>query len=493
MTPTALQDCRVACIPKEAKIQQHLLEPKSLRPISLLSGWWRVWSATWLRHEPIQKWAKSFIPVTQAGGLPGSCGPEVMAAVSDVELQKHGYGISLDFRHAFDAIPAQLLGKALLSVVPPSVRPWLSTVTAQMSQLKRWYTYGGHVHEHFLCPGVGLPQGDASSPLLMSLLLRVGMEIISKQFGDRIFQCTFMDDRTLIGSDPNDLLAAKDLWGLFAQAFKMAENDSKAQFACVGQPSVGVFTQPFLEVLGTLVGQPSPSDIERNPRTRARLQQTLKMARRIGFLPQAMLARHTDLHIFCRTAFVCGWVAANPTPKLTSQYNAGVWRVVGKLKYSIRGLRSVIGGAISELDPAVLWRQLRVLAKRNVLLQQLQRPVGHDQLHLLLVDDKVWKTLSHSLRETWRRMQMQMLDFSSRHELEDYRFEDVQAFERIALGGSGSSQVLTLGLLQWAHFRVQMFELVVIHSIALSVNAVWSIQSGIIFGSAILSRYPKIC
>lgn len=49
--PEALNHCKMIHVPKKLARQ---LEPGQLRPISVLSIWWRVWSACWLASSYIR-------------------------------------------------------------------------------------------------------------------------------------------------------------------------------------------------------------------------------------------------------------------------------------------------------------------------------------------------------------------------------------------------------------------------------------------------------
>eukprot|EP00438_Fugacium_kawagutii_P036025 Skav225105 [mRNA] locus=scaffold3924:92771:102028:- [translate_table: standard] len=348
LPPSQLRHCRIACLPKESKIVEHTLLPAGFRPVSILSGWWRAWSSTWLRSDSVARWSGQFLPSTIAGGTPTSVGPEVMASLLDAELSQRGYGVSMDFQHAFDCVNTTVMREALLKVAPAGLHPWITLLTTQWSTMSRWFSFKGHLHEKPLVTKLGVPQGDAASPLFIVLLLRVGHFVIEQQMGNRCFQAIYMDDRSAITASFQDALAIKDLWLLFADAFHMRENTNKIQLIDLSGQEED--SKPFAEVLGCVIGKPQSLDLRDSSRCAQRLNKACRMAGRIGLLPLPILSRHEELHVFCKTAFAYGWVAAFPHSSFCRRYDKMLWRSIGKMSYAVKQLRSAVqpGG-----DPGV--------------------------------------------------------------------------------------------------------------------------------------------
>ena len=88
------------------------------RPICVMSSLWRAWSSTWIRSTCITEWISNLFPATVAGGIPGSHGPETLAAVVDHQVHALHHGVSLDFKHAFDTVDLGLMHLALQQSVP---------------------------------------------------------------------------------------------------------------------------------------------------------------------------------------------------------------------------------------------------------------------------------------------------------------------------------------------------------------------------------------
>ena len=55
------------------------IEVKNLRPITVMSSFWRIWAAMWLQSAALQTWRQQYIPACVAGAK-GGLGAEDLAA-----------------------------------------------------------------------------------------------------------------------------------------------------------------------------------------------------------------------------------------------------------------------------------------------------------------------------------------------------------------------------------------------------------------------------
>lgn len=101
LVPSCLLDIRVAMIPKPHKVIDACIALCDLRPVSILPVPWRIWSRTWLQSMALQEWMAHYLP-PWVGGVPSSAGTEILAALLDGLILRHGFGASFDFKHAFD-------------------------------------------------------------------------------------------------------------------------------------------------------------------------------------------------------------------------------------------------------------------------------------------------------------------------------------------------------------------------------------------------------
>ena len=72
-----------------------------LRPISILSTWWRVYVSAILQTEPAQHWLAGELPLEQAGGRRGRDAAATFTVLAESYSIGH-YVASLDLAKAFD-------------------------------------------------------------------------------------------------------------------------------------------------------------------------------------------------------------------------------------------------------------------------------------------------------------------------------------------------------------------------------------------------------
>ena len=176
LTPSVVKHVKVVYVPKTPKIVDHTLTPDNFRPISVLSGLWRAWSKTWLRSQWTSCWANHIIHAMMSGALPNRPSPESIAAALDSQLQLMGFGVSLDYYHAFDTVDLRLVREVLLNITPPPCRSWLNTLCNTWLDLQRRSSLGGQIADKPLLLECGIPQGDSCSPLVLGALLRFGFD-----------------------------------------------------------------------------------------------------------------------------------------------------------------------------------------------------------------------------------------------------------------------------------------------------------------------------
>ena len=70
VTPTCLQHCQVSCLGKQKKEIHGCLAAESFRPVSVLSIFWRAWSATWINSIWVDRWRSQLFPANMVGGYP---------------------------------------------------------------------------------------------------------------------------------------------------------------------------------------------------------------------------------------------------------------------------------------------------------------------------------------------------------------------------------------------------------------------------------------
>ena len=434
--PDCVAHCKLVCVAKKDK---RCLSPNEYRPICVMSSLWRAWSSTWIRSSCISEWISKLFPATVAGGIPGSHGPETLAAIVDHQVHALHHGVSLDFRHAFDTIDLELMHLALKKAAPECMIRWIDLVFKKWLNMSRWIQYDGCVHNVAIVTKAGLPQGDPASPLIMNVLMWHCMQEVNKACADpSLFHVTYMDDRTLAANSQQTIKKAEEEWTRMATEYHLMENHQKAQH-------VNVENFDSMEVLGALIGRPLPCEDKMSKATK-RLEASAMRFRRVSFLPLKHQQKLLTANIFARSGLEYGWIASKPTDQQMKSQEIWLWKCLGRTHYSSPYMRSVIVGAHSHMRFMLLKKQIRVLARRDQALQTMGLAVGRTPLNQMIEDDLqllgwncidefwthpdyeqgfkvldlndeiLWRKASHNIRESFRKVAFEGLVQSGRHD-----------------------------------------------------------------------------
>eukprot|EP00435_Cladocopium_sp_Y103_P020398 s2555_g5.t1 len=451
LSPTILKHSKICFVPKIGKKHNNVTSPGKLRPICVFSTWWRAWSSTWMRSHALLR-LESVLP-RSIKAKPGTSGAEVAAAVFDYKANAMGFGASLDYSHCFDCVGLGLLHGAIGDSLPFGLRPWFELLMEHWKGNNRWILYGGHPFSTPYLAQIGISQGDAASPLMLNLLMAFGEHwVLSRRHGiGSVEHCIYMDDRSFVAENKDDLEELIDLWGLFACKFHLIENQEKTQrFSTLKQDDDPRYMQQ-IEVLGAVVGAPSFDYTKNHEKSLKRVFAASSTARRISGLPISQNLKSTTLASFAGGKLTYGWISSKPTCQQATSYSNMLWKSLGHLHYAVPQLKRLLIGAHLDAEPCVLSRQLFVLAKRNAELfgneSHLQNMwvaldyMVHEGLQDLgwfchgytwfheelegsfkfydVVEKKKWPTVLHLFRESFRWSMWQSLQQSSRHEFKD--------------------------------------------------------------------------
>ena len=225
-TPGILKQIKLVYSPKVSKTQMGTISVNGLRPITVFSCWWRAFSAMWLDSPRLQT-LHNILPKDIA--CRSSHGPEVQACVADFLLSKWHFGATLDLSLCFDTIDVEMLCDGLLGDFPKDPHNWVLTKCNHWLSCERWVHFNKYVGDK-LSPRIGIPQGDPASPLFLTLLLWLGYNRVEQNRPPgNLFQCIWMDDRTIICDNQHLLDTAISRWSEFAKHFHLMENLNKTQ------------------------------------------------------------------------------------------------------------------------------------------------------------------------------------------------------------------------------------------------------------------------
>ena len=280
--PAALCFWKIVTLPKKRAGALPTLD--EIRPIAVGGAVYRMWSHIRLRH--LAAHLAQFLENNQAGGIGGEDVTSMLLSL-DVDLDCESYPclMALDFAKAFDSTDFALCLAVFKRLGVPT--PVLQLLQAQWGNQKRWLTFAGTCAEHPIVNCLALPQGDPFSPIAMSLLLT-----LAKRRQERLVPDSkallYLDDRTLVASNPTALNNALSAWEVFHQTTRLKTNRSKTQVAgrtwegFVQFQNAGLTPSATAEVLGVTVGVLPRSHSGAEKR---RSQTCHKIAQRLAVLP----------------------------------------------------------------------------------------------------------------------------------------------------------------------------------------------------------------
>ena len=194
------------------------VRPKDLRPIAVLSVWYRILLTAVSRQEAVQQWILRIAPAACHGGLRGR---SVATALSQLlpALEQGSTALALDYRKCFDMThPKLVLGHMKLHRWPPGLMSLFEHVWLQQH---RWLELGHLVDATPHIVSSSLPQGDPFSPLGLLLVLGDATQEVAAL---GVSQSVFMDDRVLVAPTVRQLLRAQQLWARWSERLGLQEN-----------------------------------------------------------------------------------------------------------------------------------------------------------------------------------------------------------------------------------------------------------------------------
>eukprot|EP00438_Fugacium_kawagutii_P004919 Skav217258 [mRNA] locus=scaffold47:990272:991468:+ [translate_table: standard] len=274
---------------------------------------------------------------------------------------------------------------------------------------------------------IGIPQGDAASPLILALTLAKGVaDVQALAPVSQLFQSVYMDARFIAAASRPLLLAAINKWAEFSSSVHLVENPSKLQ-TCDLQDEPG----GYMEVLGCIIGAASRQTFYDHPKNTDRLLRAKNTARRVGFLPLRVEDKISNLGIFARSQAAYGWISGRAPAHGVTNYDSTLWKAAGKFAFGVPKIKTIISGCHMELAHSVFLSQLRTLVFRREVLARAGHSVRNRLDEMVLeqlehfgwfengmvwfhqdldcqfewrhiLDDKSWKRISHFLRQSFR-------------------------------------------------------------------------------------------
>ena len=228
--PEQFSESRMVLLAKEGKVNaQNVVQVEHLRPITILSIWWRLWMSTLLQTPEVKAWVSQHVPCEFAVGhnIPTE---RVAFELLDRFCRDKGL-LTLDYSKAFDRLHPQVTLSLLRKLGwPENLVNLVKVVGCVWSNQRRWVHWKSEV-----CPtplvSSAMPQGDPAGPLIMTLWIISGRQFVQSQVEPllgSVFTRVYVDDRTLVSTSAEALADHFDKWTAWSAQDGLVESSKKA-------------------------------------------------------------------------------------------------------------------------------------------------------------------------------------------------------------------------------------------------------------------------
>ena len=401
--------------------------PKDLRPISVLSIWYRCLTSATMRKPPTQTWLQNVAPAACHGGIKGRSVTTAIASVLS-DLEEGAAALALDYQKCFDMLhPELVLNHLELHRWPPQL---LTLFRHAWCGQQRWLELGHLCMDSPVPVGSSMPQGDPASPLGLIVVLSQAVQAVENEVN--IKQSVFLDDRILIGSSVQQVLRGFRLWKQWSRRLGFVENESKivalAQNGFQRHAFIrGGFhehqVQSQIRILG--VDFLAATCVDQGNAGSARIDESLKFAQRLARVPLPLNVRTNLFRTRIIPKVSWGWLFRD----FRIQDLNRIFKVFRKIAYihrmASRDLRVLLeghafcprfvafGASLKALKTAVSLGLCRIGSwpeRVNKVLQEFgwTRPdplcwwhASEGSIHL--VSDNI-DQIMHKVRNSWRRL-----------------------------------------------------------------------------------------
>ena len=458
--PSIWSELRQSHLPKDG-VDPHEIPASKLRPVSILTVWWRIYISARLKTQSAQDWYQSLLQDSQHGGRrKRDC---LSALVPLMEANAKGHFIaSLDLAQAFDRLtPQRAIATILKFGFPSKLASGISRIWNSQVRVLQWQGQSSPEKQHIRS---SLPQGDALSPWALNLVLTTAIKKIQEQWPQSV-QVIFIDDRSFASPNLSELLQVWDGWSLHSQQLGFVESLRKTQFFCKTKKGrseltehvrTGPFLKDSLEALGVSFSSggsaPSPKEI-------SRFDKAVKSADRVRALPfnASGKQRFANQVIVGKASF--GWIQRAPPVKwcktlvsrtrragyahqqasvylckllcghhVDLEFIAGQNAVSALFRY-IHRARSLprdwtLAGGVS--------RRVKLFLKKLDWIVQVPFRWHHAALHVVIDFRRAFlgancDEILHHIRESWRRKQWMFFTQQNRRDSQRLRLEEYDA------------------------------------------------------------------
>ena len=224
--PSMWTKIRQTHIPKSKgfRPEDQACDVAALRPISVTSVFWRLWTSSRLKKPEVTDWIKTWTPrFMHAGSRGRGCHTALHDIVKSVENLE--YLASLNFSTAFDRTHAVLAVHAFRKMgLPQGIASILQNMWCAQD---RYFQLLGHTHIEPVSVNNALLQGDPWSMVaLNACLLAPFMDVNTLP---QATQSLYVDDSTITCPSAETLQQAVRAWQVWSDKLALKENPAKQQ------------------------------------------------------------------------------------------------------------------------------------------------------------------------------------------------------------------------------------------------------------------------
>ena len=448
--PVQLQEARQVSLPKAHKRSSNgTIEVKNLRPITVMSSFWRIWAAMWLQSAALQTWRQQYIPACVAGAKGGLGAEDLAARLQTSFAARNQFLVSLDYSQCYDAMHPEITASMLRELGFPA-ELW-SLLRLGWGHQWRWLQWERHTHDQGLLAQQATPQGCPLAPFILGLWMTAGWQKVEQDMRDNGFpsttSCIYMDDCSFLCPT----LAAADAqvayWNHWSQSVGLRENQQKIQAKAKGRTQRAALAQAHPEwfkeevhILGC-----STTSTGRRKNTQQEIDR-LKKAKARAFLIDcarpnfANLVGHTHRLVVPLCSY--GWISKKPTKDDSDSSFKKLTSATHSCRMANENIRKICYGAAVHLDVVWATRMFRAVIRlrqsgcawqnkaatcvgllRRWLVNNGWAEVGpwswHNGRERLCAEVSQQQPVAlalHNIRQQWRRQQFILWLRGKRHE-----------------------------------------------------------------------------
>ena len=391
---TEIRQVHIAKPDKGKRNSDGATDVAALRPISIMSVWFRIFASARWKSPSTQNWVSQWWPENAFGGRKNR---SIMDALQHIlnAAESDQFIAALDFSLAFDCTDPKLAIFVFQHKGMP--QGWLGILESMWLHQKRTLQYAQECLPQQQHVSHSLPQGDPWSMAAMTAVLLVGQNAVQNDVPDAMC-VTYVDDRTILAPTETSCLLACQVWKQWSRILGLTESESKEQFFHRKDADrkkfelAGVHHSKITEspkILGTcLVGSRKR---KLTPAENKRLQKACDTVHKCACLP---LPPENRLRFVAATATPqasFGWSAKCPAVQDLSCFEKAVRRCVWRHHNADPSLARLLRGHLTDLKFTIACNEItnifRAIRKGTFIPRRHRNGTG---LHSLLTKYAKW-------------------------------------------------------------------------------------------------------